>query len=63
MSKNSSLEQLMPHKNEWALEYVITETAIPKIWREFFYDELVSENEVYRNELENALRVHGVRWS
>lgn len=60
--KDNNLGQLAPHWSGWALEYVKTETDIPESWREFFYDELASEDSEYRAALEVALRVHGVRW-
>lgn len=51
-----------PHYEGWAQIYVMNEWIIPESWRDRFYDELVSEDLGYRRDLENEIRIHGVRW-
>ena len=46
----------------WALTYILQEWPISETMRNQFYDELVHPNFDYRARLEEALRVHGVRW-
>jgi hypothetical protein len=46
----------------WALTYILQEWPISETMRNQFYDELVHTEPYYRAQLEQALRVHGVRW-
>lgn len=53
----------MKKTNEgWALGMVQNMEYIPEELRSEFYDELVSEDVVYRKILEEAVRKYGVRW-
>ena len=51
-----------PNDFGWALIYVQTETPIPSLWRNRFYDELVSQDQDYRKELEESVKWFGVRF-
>ena len=60
---NETKVELMPPSYEgWAKVYVQSERGIPEAWRNGFYDELTHTDEEYRKSLEQAIRVHGVRW-
>ena len=54
------------HKDEmysgWARDYVEAEKPIPSEWRIAFYDELASDNFLYREKLEESVRWFGIRW-
>ena len=47
---------------KWALYYIMAEEPMLEEWREAFYDELMSEDENYRDILEYSIRWHGVRF-
>jgi hypothetical protein len=51
-----------PLAEKWALAYVQAEEPIPNAWRNALIDELTSEDEKYRSELEENVRWFGVRW-
>jgi hypothetical protein len=46
----------------WAKVYIERGVPIPEDRRFCFYDELASEDPVYRVELEQAIRDYGVKW-
>lgn len=58
-----TLETNGPNYAGWARVYVEAERPIPESWRSAFYDELVSENWLYRKKLEESLHWFGVRWT
>jgi hypothetical protein len=49
-------------KDSWGRVWVEAEQPIPEKLRSDFYDELTSDNLVYRKELEESVRWFGVRW-
>lgn len=51
-----------PQEEGWAVVFVEAQKPIPEHWRNAFYDELFSENLVYRRELEESVRWFGVRF-
>ena len=53
----------LPDTKGWAKKYIDTEIPIPEKWRDKFYDELVSDDEQYKNDLNESIRKHGVRWN
>lgn len=52
-----------PASPGWAKAWICAERPIPETWRNYFYDELVSEDLEYRKSLEEDVRWHGVRWN
>ena len=57
------LNDITPETQGWALLYVEAERPIPETWRNEFYDELCSPDDLYRTTLEQSIRYFGVRWS
>jgi hypothetical protein len=47
----------------WARVCVENKISIPEKFRSKFYDELVTEDQVEKKLLENAINRHGVKWS
>lgn len=55
--------EVVPTTPGWAKVWVESEKSIPESWRSLFYDELASEDDQYRKDLERSINQHGVRWS
>ena len=49
-------------KNAWGRVWVEAERPIPEKLRSEFYDELVSDDDGYRKDLEESVRWFGVRY-
>lgn len=54
---------VLPTTPGWAIVWINTETTVLEEWRDKFYEELVSQDLGYREELNQSIRDHGVRWS